>query len=124
MVNCFQIHSPVNKHPSFGFNRTTNSKNIALLAQVVVYYFSFFLYEETMLSKNELDLITDTLANVYDWESENIERDFVALLKHEVPLLQDKKIEALFIAFDKLPAKERMSPDFDHHAFIKNHLAF
>jgi hypothetical protein len=75
-----------------------------------------------MLSKNELDIISNSLANIYDWDSEKVEKDFVTFLKDEIPSLQEKKIESLFTAYDKLPVKEKMSLHFDYQDFITSHL--
>ena len=75
-----------------------------------------------MLSLKELDKISNTLANIYDWESNSLESDFINFLQENIPSLRNHELRSLFIAFNNIPAKERMSISFDYHNFIKNHL--
>lgn len=77
-----------------------------------------------MLSNDALKLISNSLVNIFDWDSENLEGEFVAFLKHELPFIEERKLESLFLAFNKIPPKIRMSVDFDHEEFVRSQLDF
>jgi hypothetical protein len=76
-----------------------------------------------MLTQKDYSIITDSLANLMDWDSENLEKDFVSLIATEIPNLPQDKVIKMFEQFICLHPIQRDALDFDFQAFIQNSLA-
>ena len=74
------------------------------------------------MNPNDIKQIKASLSNIYDWESQNLEEDFVDFLAKEIPSLDRGKVRSLFRAFDQIPAKDRDSVSFNYESFIEKHL--
>lgn len=72
-----------------------------------------------MLTEKDYSIIKDSLANVMDWDSENLEKDFVSLITTEIPNLPQAKVVKMFEQFISLHPIQRDAIDFDFQAFIQ-----
>lgn len=72
-----------------------------------------------MLTQLETQIIINTLSNIYDWESENLEEDFCNFICKEIKTIDHNLAKKLFIEFDQLSPLERDSIYFDYNDFLK-----
>lgn len=66
-------------------------------------------------------VISNTLSNLYDWESEDLKEDFVSFLHNEYNI-DKEKLSELFDQFNSLPALERDSVSFNLPDFVAKFL--
>ncbi len=72
-----------------------------------------------MLTPFEAQIIINTLSNIYDWESENLEQDFCNFICKEISSIDHKLAKKLFNEFDQLSPIERESIHFDYNDFLE-----
>ncbi len=75
-----------------------------------------------MLSEKDFIILENSLANVFDWESENLEKDFVSYITSEIPTLTQDSVITLFNKFTSLNPIQRDSVSFNLQHFIQVHL--
>lgn len=75
-----------------------------------------------MLSKKEIAIIENSLANVFDWTSENLEQDFINFIHSEIPTLAPEQVETLLKRYCSLKPMEREAIDFNFEHFIRINL--
>jgi hypothetical protein len=73
-----------------------------------------------MYSK-EIEIIADTLCNIFDWDSSDLKSDFINALKQNNIQLKNEIAEKIFDDFMTLDAVTRSSPDFNYQEFISSH---
>jgi hypothetical protein len=66
-------------------------------------------------------IISNTLSNIYDWESEDLKGDFINFIQSEYKI-EESKLSKIFDEFNSLPAIERESISFDINYFVSKHL--
>ena len=71
--------------------------------------------------QQEIEIISDTLCSIYDWDSLDLKSDFMNAVKQNNINLSDKIIEKIFDNFMNLDALTRCSPEFNYQEFISNH---
>lgn len=72
----------------------------------------------------DIEIIADTLSNLFDWDSENFEQDFInCLAENEIDISREAALR-LFHRYLELDTKMRSSPQFDYNQFILNHCTF
>lgn len=72
----------------------------------------------------DIEIIADTLCNVFDWDSENLEKDFIECLKeNEIDISREAAL-TLIHRYLELDTKMRSSPQFDYNKFISSHCTF
>lgn len=72
-----------------------------------------------MLTPFETQIIINTLANIYDWESENLEEDFCNFICKEVKSVDQDFAKKIFSEFDQLNPIEKNSMNFDYSNFLE-----
>ena len=65
-----------------------------------------------------IELIADTLSNIFDWDSKNLKSDFIKSLKENEIRVPFEIAEKIFDDFINLDVKTRNSPSFDYQQFI------
>jgi hypothetical protein len=75
-----------------------------------------------MITQEEMRILINTLSNIYDWSSENLEKDFVSFIQSEIKTIPEDKIVNLFNKFESIPTLERESIHFNFESFIRNNL--
>jgi len=73
-----------------------------------------------MVSKRDIEIICNSLANIYDWDSENLENDFILFIKSEIPHLERDRIEKIINDFERLPAEQKNSINFNYREFVES----
>ena len=73
------------------------------------------------MKTNLEQIISNTLSNVYDWESEDLKGDFVQFLHSEYQI-EESKLSQIFDDYNSIPALERESLSFDINQFVKTYL--
>jgi hypothetical protein len=68
----------------------------------------------------EIEIIADTLSNLFDWDSTDLKSDFINALKQNEIKLENKIAEKIFDDFMNLDALTRCSPGFNYQEFILN----
>lgn len=72
------------------------------------------------MNNQNLEIIADTLCNIFDWDSEDLKSDFINSLKENDVQINEKTAEKIFDDFTNLDAKTRNSPSFDYQKFISD----
>lgn len=75
-----------------------------------------------MITENQILILTTTLSNIYDWESSDLENDFVEFSSEQLPGIPTEKLKALFQKFDSLNPKLRDDPYFELKAFVQSEI--
>ncbi len=70
--------------------------------------------------QQEIEIIADTLCNLFDWDSTDLKSDFINSIKQNNITLNDSIIEKIFDDFMDLDALTRCSPSFNYKQFISN----
>lgn len=71
-----------------------------------------------MIKESDCDILSNTLSNLYDWESEDLEKDFIQFVKSEIPHISDQDLKKLFRDYNELSPLERDHVGFDARSFI------
>ncbi len=71
------------------------------------------------MKTNIENIISNTLANIYDWESEDLKSDFIEFINSEYQV-DKSKLEVIFDKFNSLSPLERDSINFDLNNFVSN----
>ena len=83
--------------------------------------FCFCLYISKMfvgLTENEVEIISDLLANFHDWDVEDLKKAFVDYICLEIPSIDSKTASYIYDKFMKIPAPIRFHRHFNHKDFI------
>lgn len=75
-----------------------------------------------MVSNTELTFLTTTLSNLYDWDSDQLEADFISFAAAHCPNVSTSKLVRLFRTFDSLHVRLRDDPRFELEEFIRAHV--
>lgn len=76
------------------------------------------------MNVSDIEIIADTLCNILDWDSNNLEEDFIICLKeNDVQISQEQALE-IISHYLKIDAKTRCSARFDYKRFISDHCTF
>ena len=76
-----------------------------------------------MLTKEELNIIENTLANAFDWNSSNLEDDFVEFINSEIPNLKRDDLFLLIKKFTSINPIQRDSINFDLQSFVQKYIS-
>lgn len=71
-----------------------------------------------MIKPTEIEILTSTLPNILDWESDDIQKDFVHFVCEENEILSPEKASELLNRYLELPPLERDELTFDIEGFI------
>lgn len=66
-------------------------------------------------------IIANTLANIYDWDSENLREDFISFLYNEYNI-EKNTLANIFDSFDALSPLVKDSASFNLNEFVSNKL--
>lgn len=66
-------------------------------------------------------IITNTLSNLYDWDSENIREDFISFLNSEYAINKEKLAE-IYDSYESLSPLTRDSVTFNLNDFVSKQL--
>lgn len=72
------------------------------------------------MNSQNIEIIADTLCNLFDWDSEDLKLDFINSLKENDIQITNQIAEKIFDDFTSLDAKTRNSPSFDYKKFISD----
>ena len=75
----------------------------------------------TKMKTNIEKIISNTLSNIYDWESEDLKSDFINFLHSEYKI-EESKLSLIFDEYNSLPALEREALSFDLNHFVSRYL--
>lgn len=68
--------------------------------------------------QQNIEIISDTLCNIFNWDSQNLKLDFINSLVENNIQIPLEVAEKIFDDFVKLEASVRCSPSFDYYEFI------
>lgn len=71
-----------------------------------------------MIKESDFNILSNTLSNLYDWDSEDLENDFIQFAKKELPHISDEKLKKLFRDYNELSPLQRDHVAFDTKGFI------
>lgn len=69
----------------------------------------------------DIEIIADTLCNIFDWDSQDLRSDFIQALKENDLHISSELAEKIFDNFINLDVVTRSSPGFNFHEFISAH---
>lgn len=69
------------------------------------------------MNQHEVELITNTLSNIYDWKSSDIRSDFSSFISKSTSLSLEQAC-AIFDRFEKTPLLERESINFNYNSLL------
>ena len=72
------------------------------------------------MNSQHIEIIADTLCNLFDWDSEDLKLDFISSLKENDVQIENQVAEKIFDDFVSLDAVTRNSPRFDYQKFISD----
>jgi len=68
----------------------------------------------------KIEIIADTLCNIFDWDSTDLKSDFINALKQNEIKIDNEIAKKIFDDFMNLDAVIRCSPEFNYQEFISN----
>lgn len=72
-----------------------------------------------MLNETNEAIIINTLSNIFDWDSENLEEDFCKLISYDLQIIDYDLAKKIFNDYNKISPIEREAIDFDYYLFLK-----
>ena len=70
------------------------------------------------MDKQQVEVIADTLCNIFDWDSQNPLLDFMSSLNENDISISNEVAKKIYEDFINLDALTRCSPEFDYQRFI------
>ncbi len=70
------------------------------------------------LTENEVEIISDILANFHDWNVEDLKKAFVDYICSEIPDVDSKTASYIYDKFMEIPAPIRFDRLFNHKDFV------
>lgn len=74
------------------------------------------------MEQEAVKIISNTLSNIYDWESNDLRSDFIDFLSRECSI-DNKKLGKVFDSFESLPPLVKESVTFRMDQFVLKQLS-
>lgn len=72
------------------------------------------------MTKREIEIISDALSNMRDWECESLRDEFITVVLENCPTLTKVQVESIFDQYERLPREEKCNPFFNYQQFLED----